>query len=156
MPKVLFIFLIISLLNSCRMENSRLGIVSIPPAGWPAEKSLDFHFSVEDTAGTSDLLYQLQLDPEFAWENIWLRYCLLGPGGDTLIQSTDNLFLFEPGSGKPLGRGCRERLYLNAYFLRNVRLRKPGKYTVLVQHRMRTDTLNGLQALGIRVQDAEK
>lgn len=153
MKKQIFIFLIISTLFSCNVKNDFAGIVSIPVSGWQAGKVLEYPIEIKEKGNTLDFIYQVQYDPEFSWENIWLNYQLTGPGGDTLIRSTDNLFLFEPGSGRPIGSGCKERLYLNAYFLRNVKLRQTGKYHLRVQHFMRTDTLKGIQALGLRLRE---
>jgi gliding motility-associated lipoprotein GldH len=155
MQKGIYIFLILSILCRCRQKDSMAGIVSIPESGWPADKKLEYHFHHQESNKALDLLYQLQFDPEFPNENIWLQYQLTGPSGDTLFQSSDNLFLFEPGSGKPLGKGCQERLFIDAFFLKGIRLKDTGTYQLYVRHLMRTDTLNGIQALGIRVKKAE-
>ena len=154
MKKILFIFLIFNILFSCQRKKSEFSIVAINQEKWAANKSLDFKFRTETENFQTDFLYQVQMNPEFAWENIWLNYCLQGPKGDTLICSTDNLFLFEPKTGKPYGQGCRERLFLDAYFLKNVILKDTGIYQISIRHYLRTDTLQGIQSIGIRMKES--
>jgi len=155
LKKVLNIFLIFSILSSCRPEDSLVGIISIPESGWSSDKVLEFHLNQKQTRAKVDFLYQLQYDPEFHWENIWLSYQLQTPSGDTLMQATGNLYLFEPGIGKPFGKGCRERLFMDAYFLKGIMLKDTGNYRLLVRHQMRTSNLKGIQALGIRMKKSE-
>lgn len=156
MKNYFVIFLIISLLGGCGQKDSLLGIVSIPEYGWPYEPSLEFQFRQKQDDGPLDMLYQLQYEPEFSSENIWLSYLLKGPAGDTIIRSTDNLFLFQPGSGKPLGSGCRERFFITAFFLKGIRLKDTGTYRLYIRHQMRDDTLKGVQALGIRLKKSSE
>lgn len=144
----LLIFLI---LEGCNKKEKVAGFVSIPKTGWIISQPLEFYFPVSDTLEKVNFQYELAYAPEFPWENIWLRYSLEEPDGDTLAFSTDNLFLFEPGSGRPLGRGPAEGLYLNAWFLKNVRFRKTGKHRLKVWQRSRTDTLQGIQSLAVRL-----
>jgi gliding motility-associated lipoprotein GldH len=151
MKKLTNIFLIFSFLCSCRPEDSLVGIISIPDSGWTPSRTLEFHLEQKQAGTRVDLLYQLQYDPEFPWENIWLSYQLQAPSGDTLMKSTDNLYLFQPGKGKPFGKGCRERLFIDAYFLKGIVLKDTGKYRLQVRHQMRTENLKGIQALGIRM-----
>jgi gliding motility-associated lipoprotein GldH len=154
MKNKLFIFLIFNILFSCQRKINEIRIVAINQEKWAANKSLDFKLRTETENFQTDFLYQVQMNPEFAWENIWLNYCLQGPKGDTLICSTDNLFLFEPKTGKPYGQGCRERLFLDAYFLKNVILKDTGMYKISIRHYLRTDTLQGIQAIGIRMKES--
>jgi len=154
MKKILFIFLIFSILFSCQRKKSEIKIATINQEKWPANESLDFKFRTEKENFQTDFIYQVQMNPEFAYENIWLNYCLQSPKGDTLICSTDNLFLFEPKTGKPYGQGCRERLFLDAYFLKNVILKDTGMYQISIRHYLRTDTLQGIQSIGIRMKES--
>jgi gliding motility-associated lipoprotein GldH len=156
MQNIILIFLIINALTGCTRKDSLLGIVSIPEAGWPIEKDLKFQFHIGKPNQQGDLRYQVQYDPEFSWENIWLSYYLVDPRGDTVYHSTDNLFLFEPGSGKPYGKGCRERLFVDAYFLKGIRFKDTGNYRLSVRQQMRQTRLNGIQSLGVRLDESVK
>lgn len=156
MRKILFIFLISSFLHSCHQEDSLVGIISIPDSGWSSDYILEYPLKQSAPGKKADLLYQLQYDPEFPWENIWLSYVLRSPQGDTVMQSTDNLFLFQPGLGKPYGQGCKERLFIDAYFLKGIVLKDTGTYRLRVRQQMRTENLKGIQALGIRMRKSEE
>jgi len=103
-----------------------------------------------------DFLYQIAYSEKFDWENIWLRYILTGPDGDTIHTSTDNLFLFEPGNGKPIGQGPHERMYLDAYFLKDFPIKSSGTYKIKVYQQLRADKLNGILSLKVRAVESGK
>jgi gliding motility-associated lipoprotein GldH len=148
-----YYLLIFFALLSCSENDKTVLSVRIPDCGWATTSPLNFNFSISDTLCRKDFLYEAAYSPDFPWENIWLRYHLKGPAGDTLLSSTDNLFLFQPGSGKPFGKGPAERLYLSAWFLKNFRFPGAGKYQLIVEHRLRQDTLKGIQSLSVRLYD---
>jgi gliding motility-associated lipoprotein GldH len=151
----LFISLISSLLWSCNSETFPVMLHPLKNSIWAADQDLVFDFQVQNPSQTVDMLYQVQYDRGYAFENIWLKYWLIGPKRDTLIRSRDNLFLFEPKTGRPIGTGPPERLFLDAYFLKKVRLEDTGKYTLRIRQYMRKDSLEGIQSLGIKIREPE-
>jgi gliding motility-associated lipoprotein GldH len=136
---------------SCQTETQLAGLQAIPGEKWGSRQILEFPFEVKEPGQSFDLLYQVQYRPTYSFENIYLKYWLIGPAKDTLIRSKDNLFLFEPRSGKPIGISSPESIFLDSYFLRQVRLDAAGTYKVRVQHYMRKDSLAGIQSLGIKL-----
>lgn len=153
LAKLFYIPLTIFVLNSCRQANEMDCFFFIPGSGWAADTSAVFH--LEAGKRPISLMYQIGYNADFQWENIWLQYLITGPSGDTIRSSTDNLYLFQTGTGKPIGRGSKNRMYLNAYFLRNFQPSRPGKYKIMVRHRMRTDTVRGIQSLSL-LQEMDK
>jgi gliding motility-associated lipoprotein GldH len=152
---VLVVLLVGSSLISCQDHSYPVSIRNIVKSQWAQDQYLDFEFKTQSTGEQVDLLYQVQYGPEYSFENIWLKYWLIGPKNDTLIISKDNLFLFEPGVGKPIGTGTRNRIFLDAYFLKNVQLKDPGTYKIRLRHYMRKDSLYGIQAMGVKVKASE-
>jgi gliding motility-associated lipoprotein GldH len=153
LTRLFYIILTFFVLLSCRQENEPDCFFSIPSRGWASDSVAVFQ--VEYEKNPVSLMYQIGYNENFHWENIWLQYLITDTSGDTIRRSTDNLYLFQPGSGKPLGRGSKERMYLNAYFLRSFQPLKPGKYQIMVRHRMRTDTVRGIQSLRL-LQERDK
>jgi gliding motility-associated lipoprotein GldH len=139
------------LMMSCQPETKLAGLQAIPREKWGSRQILEFPFMIQEPGKSFDLLYQVQYRPSYSFENIYLKYWLIGPGQDTLIRSKDNLFLFEPRSGKPIGISSPTSIFLDSYFLRQVRLDVAGKYKVRVQHYMRKDSLEGIQSIGIKL-----
>jgi gliding motility-associated lipoprotein GldH len=154
MRKIWIFLLIISSLLACSGKTDMIGLQAIPEKGWAENNPHEFIFSIDQPIKKACLLYQVSYSPEYEWENIWLSYCLTGPAGDTLYRSTDNLFLFE-ASGKPIGSGTTELLYLNAWFLKNASFTKPGSYRLKLSHKMRSDTIRHINSIGIRLQKVQ-
>jgi len=138
-------------LSGCKESDSKVWIRSLPASGWYADSSLHYSFFIPEPGEKRDLLYQVQYSPNYSFENIWLKYWLIGPKKDTLIQSRDNLFLFQPKTGNPLGTGTHLRLFLDAYFLKAVVFKDTGLYQLHVKHYMRKKDLTGIQSLGLKI-----
>jgi gliding motility-associated lipoprotein GldH len=142
-------------LFSCQDHSFPVRIQNLDNHRWAQDQYLDFEFKTHSSGEKVDLLYQVQYGPDYPFENIWLKYWLIGPKNDTLIISKDNLFLFQPSVGKPIGTGTRNRIFLDAYFLKNVQLKDQGIYKIKLRHYMRKDSLSGIQAMGVKVKDSE-
>lgn len=153
--QLIWLFLATVILLSCHSEPFPVKIQSLRKSIWPKDKTLEFDFLVQKPSQSVDMLYQVQYGRDYGFENIWLKYWLIGPRKDTLIISKDNLFLFTPNSGKPIGIGPKQRLFLDAYFLKNVLLKDTGKYKIHIRHYMRKDSLAGIQAMGIKLRESE-
>lgn len=122
---------------------------------WNKDSALVFSFTLKEKMSPSDFLYQVQFDPAYPYENICLDYSISNSKGTVLTTSRDNLFLFEPRTGKPLGVGTKQRIYVDAYFLKGVSLKDTGRYSIAVKQYMRNDDLKGIQALGIRIRPSD-
>jgi gliding motility-associated lipoprotein GldH len=142
-------------LSGCEEKDSMIWIRSLPPSGWDSDSSLNYSFFISESGEKRDLLYQVQYSPNYSFENIWLKYWLIGPKSDTLIQSRDNLFLFQPKTGIPLGTGTHLRLFLDAYFLKAVVFKDTGLYQLNVKHYMRKKDLTGIQSLGLKIKSRD-
>lgn len=152
---VLVVLLVGSGLFSCQDHSFPVRIQNLENHRWAQGQYLDFEFKTHSSGEKVDLLYQVQYGPEYPFENIWLKYWLIGPKNDTLIISKDNLFLFQPGVGKPFGTGTGNRIFLDAYFLKNVQLKDQGTYKIRLRHYMRKDSLAGIQAMSVKVKVSE-
>lgn len=146
---------LICLASGCLERSNSLGTYRLRRNAWPQTEKLEFILQDNSPQIPINILYQVRTSNEFLYQNIWLKYWLIGPDKDTLTSSNDNLFLFEP-SGKPIGTGTSDSKYVDAYFLKNIRLPKPGDYRIVVQHTMRADTLIGLQSIGLRKEIASE
>ena len=149
-PTIFFFFLlIISVLFSCEQKEKNVFIKKLKNDGWSKDSFIHFEFEVKKSGEKINFLYQVQYDPSYPYQNIWLKYKLSAPGGAELVQAKDNLFLFDPASGKPTGEYSKKKNYKLAYFLKEVVLEKKGKYTIDIHHYMRPEKLEGIQSLGL-------
>ena len=149
------LLLIISSLHSCSSFEKKICIRNLKNNEWQKDSLLKFKFNLNQPTNKFNFLYQVQYLPSYSFQNIWLKYTLKDPDGHDLIQSKDNLFLFEPNTGKPLGDQSKNRNYALAYFRKNVELTKSGIYTIDIQHYMRPNILTGIESIGIVVEESE-
>lgn len=145
--------IIFSVFPSCTSSFQTLGIKSFVKDGWDKDSVLTFHFKVEAARPESfDLIYQLKVNDAYPFQNIWLKYHITGPTGQLIMESKDNLFLFDPKTGKSYAPSALGTTYATAYFLRDVRFSQKGNYTIQVQHYMRTGKLKGVESLAVLAQ----
>lgn len=144
-------FLGLFFLVSCQPENRWLLIKDFPQIKWAKDSAVRFTIQVDEPVKNLDFIYQVQYTDDYPFENIWLDYVISEPSGKTIAHSRDNLVLFEPKSGRPLGTGTSERRFLDAYFLRNISLSQTGAYQITINHYMRTDSLSGIQSIGLKI-----
>lgn len=137
--------------TACQPENRWFLMKNFPGDKWPSDSAVRFTFRVDEPSKNLDFIYQVQYADNYPFENIWLDYVISEPNGKTIAHSRDNLMLFEPKSGKPLGTGSSERRFLDAYFLRNISLSQTGQYQVTINHYMRIDSLSGIQSIGLKI-----
>ena len=149
---ILFGFL--GIFSSCQTAPSYQSIKALPEAGWHQDSVVQLDFSILEPGQRFDLLYQIQYQDVYPFDNVYLKYWLTGPSGDTLISSRDNLFLFQPRVGKPIGIGLANHRMLDAYFLRNILLQDSGQYQVHVRHYMRKEKLEGIRQIGVKLRPA--
>lgn len=154
LKQILFL-LLFSGFACCNSDFSHTQIKEIPVSGWNKDSVLTYDFKVEGPIAPVDFLYQVQFNEDYSFENIWLDYSLIGPKGEILTASRDNLTLFEPKTGKPLGVGGKNRIFLDAYFLKGVRLKDTGRYQLKLKQYMRQDHLLGIQSMGLKVRPIE-
>lgn len=149
-----FLALLLSICG-CDSEYSLTQVQNFPESVWKKDSIISFKFKIERPVSPLNLLYQVQFQPDYPFENIWLDYSLKGPDGNELTASRDNLNLFEPKTGKPLGDGVGNRIFLDAFFLKSIRLKDTGVYRLDVKHYMRQENLTGIQSLGLKIRPSE-
>jgi gliding motility-associated lipoprotein GldH len=64
-----------------------------------------------------------------------------------------NEFLFDASSGEPFGNSGLGDIYDHQFLLlKDYQFKKPGKYVMTFEQLMRTDTLQGVLAVGLRIE----
>lgn len=150
-----FFLIVLFSISGCDSEYSHTQVQNFPESVWKMDSIITFKFKIDRPVSPLNLLYQVQFRPDYPFENIWLDYSLKGPNGNELTASRDNLNLFESKTGKPIGDGVGNRIFLDAYFLKGIRLKDTGIYILEVKHYMRQENLIGIQSLGLKIRSSE-
>ena len=122
----------------------------IPTEQWTYSDSLVYAFEIEDTLAIYNLYLDVQHQPDYPYQNMYIRIHTTFPGGERL-QEVLNIDMAEP-SGNWYGdcgrSGCSLRVNLQegAYF--NV----AGPYRITIEQFMRQNPLPGLTSLTLALE----
>jgi gliding motility-associated lipoprotein GldH len=119
---------------------------------WLASEEPAFEFEVTDTSTGYDLYTSVRNESTYPNANLYYEYLLTDSLGTVLEKKLLSQLLFDQKSGKPFGSTVLGDIFDHQFLiLENYRFGQPGKYTVRYTHKMRTDTLKGILAVGLRV-----
>lgn len=126
----------------------------IPGGVWMYRDTLDFSFTVADTATLYNMYVDFEHTDTFPSQNIYLKLYTRFPDGKRLSRSRSFDFFDAQGesNGQCSGHGCKLRSLLqdNAYFNR------PGEYVITLEQFMRRDSLAGIRTVGLAIEKTGK
>lgn len=144
------------MLAACRPKSTFEGKHDFPSRTWPSEQAVEFAFFIPDSLKSYNLHYTIRNNNNYEFQNIYLQYYLMDSTGLLLKKELNNLLLFNPVTGIPLGKGVGEIYTIQKKFLDGIRFDRPGNYRLRIDHYMRTDTLKGLASIGLLVIESGK
>lgn len=121
---------------------------------WAYRDTLDFKFTVPDTAHIYNLYADFEHADTFPNQNIYLKLYTRFPEGKRLsrVLSFDLFDAQGQTHGECSGHNCRVRSLLQqrAYFNR------PGEYVITLEQFMRRNPVTGVRAVGLAIERAGK
>jgi len=118
---------------------------------WSMDRVLNFSFQVKDIAKTYDVILLVTSTQDYPYQNLYITHHLEDAVGHLLNKALKNYPLFDSKTGSPLGSGLLQSHKHEFAVVNRHQFAHTGSYTVKLEHSMRTDTLPGLQAVGIKV-----
>lgn len=122
---------------------------------WSIKDSLLFDFTIIDTIPEYDFLYNIRYSASYPYYNLYIRYYLLDSVYNELESRQNNMDLFDPKTGNPLGSGMGDYYDRQIVFLQNRRMPYSGRYCIKAVHYMRDEPLKGIASFGIRISKSE-
>lgn len=124
---------------------------------WIVKEVPSFEFSIQDTLAHYNILGNVRNSVSYPWSRIFINYTLQDSTGVELHKGLLSDFLFDAKTGKPNGvSGLGDIFDHQLPLLKDYQFKRPGKYKVSFEQFMRTDTLQGILAVGLRVERSEK
>lgn len=118
---------------------------------WQMDESARFTFTIDDDSSYYELYLNLRNDIKYPYRNIYIHYTLQDSTERALEKELQNIQLFEPKTGEPYGDGLSS-IYSHQVLLKDsVLFPKEGQYTVELKQYMRTDSLQGVYSVGLRL-----
>jgi gliding motility-associated lipoprotein GldH len=124
----------------------------IPEASWEKDHVLSFRVDMEDTLQAHHISINVRNTSAYPMSNLFLFVSIVSPDG-LFNRDTIQFHLAEP-SGKWVGKGFGS-IYSNRFrYKNNVRFPVTGSYHFTIEHGMRTDRLEGISDVGLRIEVA--
>lgn len=124
---------------------------------WPVTETPEFEFSIDQLGEKYNLYCNVRNSSDYPNARFFFTYYLQDSIGTVLKQELKTEALFDSKTGKPFGSSGLGDIYDHQFsILENYQFTHPGKFKVKIEQFMRTDTLSGILAVGLRVEKASK
>ena len=121
---------------------------AIPSYGWEADRALSFDATIADSITDYEMQITLRHTDKYPYQNLWLFVDICH---DSTLLSTDTIECYLANErGEWLGGGMS--IYeLPLLYNQHQRFPNAGLYTISIHQGMRSDTLVGIQELGLKI-----
>lgn len=155
-----FIFLIIGcglLLSACDTSRVYEYNEDFNDRTWKAKDTAVFDFQIKNAEQKYNLYYNVRNTIDYPYARLFIHYSLTDSLGNEVSKKLINNDLFDQKTGQPNGNSGLGDIYDHQFLLlENVKFAHKGKYLLKLEQYMRQDTLPGVIAVGIRVENSEK
>ena len=122
---------------------------------WLVQEKPEFEFEIQDTLQSYNLYCNVRNSLDYPYARVFVTYYLRDSAGVLVEKNMIRQLLFDDKTGEPQGESGLGDIYHHRIPLKmHHRFPFPGKYKISFEQFMRTDTLSGILAVGLRVERA--
>lgn len=121
---------------------------------WLVDSVAQFEFEITESDLSYNLYYNVRNSVSYPYHNLYVRHTLEDSLGNILSSALQNMDLFDPITGAPLGDGLGDIFDHRILAIPNQRFSKNGLYKFKIQQFMRQDSLPLILSIGLRVEKA--
>lgn len=149
-----FIFVILVFLFSCDSNRVFEDNVEFADRTWKISEPALLEFQIADASKSYNLYLDIRNSIDYPYSRIFVNYSLQDSAGGELSKKQLAEYLFDQKTGKPNGSSGLGDIYDHQFpIASNMKFAKPGKYKARFDQFMRKDTLQGILAVGLRVEE---
>lgn len=120
---------------------------------WLVSNKPEFEFEVNDINPRYNIFCNVRNAVSYPYSRLFLNYELMDSTGKLLEKNLVSAYLFDQKTGEPQGESGIGDIYdQRVSLLSGYSFPASGKYKVRLEQYMRTDTLQGVLAIGVRVE----
>ena len=140
---------VLILLNGCQGDFVFVDSLSFDESIWGHNQPVQWKVEIDDTINSHNISLFVRNDLDFPYSNIYFFTSIIYD--DSVFLSDTSQYLIADKYGRWLGRGLGN--IKDNYFLLEDGIVFPqkGQYIINVAHGMRTDFLQGIRELGIKI-----
>jgi gliding motility-associated lipoprotein GldH len=122
---------------------------------WLVNDKPEFEFEITNPTDKYNLYCNVRNSVSFPYSRLFVKYALADSTGKSLEGKMLPAFLFDQHTGKPQGSSGLGDIYDQRFpIVTNYQFPSAGKYKIRFEQFMRKDTLEGVLAIGLRVERA--
>ena len=153
MRTVLLLFITMLFLTGCDDDRVFEQITDFDNRQWLVSEKPEFEFVIDNTGAQYNLYCDIRNSVSYPYSRFFFTYYLQDSTGADTKTALMTEYLFDAKTGKPFGKSGIGDLYDHRFLLvKNHQFKHKGKYRVKFEQFMRTDTLSGILAVGLRVE----
>ncbi|MDZ4751383.1 MAG: gliding motility lipoprotein GldH [Flavobacteriales bacterium] len=145
----LIVLLFSLLLFSCDPSSLFEENVEVPGALWHKDSSFHFTFEITDTVSLYNFYMNVRNSESYGYSNLYTFNELSFPNGKKAVDTLE-CTLSDP-TGRWYGKGLGDLYESRHIYKEGIRFPLTGTYHIRVFQAMRTDQLNGINDIGIRI-----
>jgi gliding motility-associated lipoprotein GldH len=149
---------LIALLVTACIDESRLyeKNIDLNDQQWLVNDKPVFEFVIPDTSIRYNLYCNIRNEVSYPKANLYFTYHITDSTGKDLRKGLASHFLFDKKTGEPFGSSGLGDIYDHQIpIAHNYTFNYAGKHTVMFEQFMRMDTLQGILAVGLRIEKIE-
>jgi gliding motility-associated lipoprotein GldH len=145
------------LLIGCDSSRVHEANVEFADETWKMADKLTIDFQINDTTLQYNLYFNVRNSLDYPYSRLFVNYALVDPTGVMLDAKMLGNNLFDQKTGEPFGQSGIGDLFDHQFpLLKQYRFYNTGVYKLTFRQFMRKDTLEGVFAVGARVERSEK
>ncbi|MFY8035531.1 MAG: gliding motility lipoprotein GldH [Cyclobacteriaceae bacterium] len=149
-----FIFVILVFLFSCDSNRVFEDNVEFADRTWKISEPALLEFQIADVSKSYNLYLDIRNSIDYPYSRIFVNYALHDSAGAELSKKQLAEYLFDQKTGQPNGSSGLGDIYDHQFpIASNIKFGKAGKYKARFEQFMRKDTLQGILAVGLRVEE---
>lgn len=150
---ILFAAILLMIFSSCDPQRVYEKNIRINPDGWPAEEEILFEVPINDSVQLHNFYINLRHSENYRFSNLYLFIDSYLPGGSH-ARDTIELILAD-NKGKWYGKGFGKIKEYQVLIRKAVTFPVTGVYKIGIMQGMRTENLQGIEDVGIRIERME-
>jgi gliding motility-associated lipoprotein GldH len=142
------------LLLSCDNHHVYHAYQDLEKREWRVADKREFVFDISDHQKNYNLYFEVRNATDYPYSRLFVNYTLMDSTGKNLDQKLLQEYLFDAKTGQPFGRSGLGDLYDHQFLLKqNYKFPYRGSYKIKFEQFMRVDTLQGIVAVGLSIED---
>ena len=146
-------FLLLFLLASCFNSSEEVYMKNLN-GNWSKNAQEKFDFNVKDAQNAKNIIFVVRNNNEYPYSNIRFFVNFVDRATKKTTTDTVNYVLAKP-DGEWIGTGFGDTKETLFQYKLNYKFPKNGNYSIGIKHAMRTDTLNGIEDIGVKIETAK-